>query len=75
MTDLYVIWSIEHHGWWAPNECGYAETLAEAGVYAKDRALQIVARANIRTFNECAIPMQALEGSAVVALRANVEPH
>ena len=71
--EHYVLWSIEHHAWWAPNECGYSETLNGAGVYRKARALAIVARANVRTFNECAIPLTALDGTGTLALRAHVE--
>lgn len=60
IDDLCLIWSIEHHAWWRPNEIGYTDTIAEAGLYPKQRAHEIVARANIRTFNECVIPLTAM---------------
>lgn len=63
MDDLFVIWSNEHQAWWRPNEVGYADNLAEAGVYHKARAFAIVMRANVVEFHECAIPLKALIGA------------
>jgi hypothetical protein len=59
---LFVIWSIEHNGWWRPREIGYCETLAEAGRYPRARAAEIVKRANIVKFHECMIPVECLDG-------------
>jgi len=66
MTDQYVIWSIEHTAWWAPRAMGYAPTLAGAGVYSRGEAETIVARANIRAFHECMIPVDAVRGGNVL---------
>lgn len=74
MTDeRFVIWSIEHSAWWRPNWLGYCETLTEAGVYSKEEADEILARANVVAVEECAIPITALEGTGMLALRAYVE--
>lgn len=51
----WVIWS-EHHGWWGPNECGYTQSLAEAGRYSRIRAEEIERLANILSFHEIALP-------------------
>src|SRR5438105_12624457 len=59
-NDTYVIWSIEHTAWWRPGQWGYADTLAGAGRYSRADAETIVARANIRAFHECMIPVAAL---------------
>lgn len=42
----WLIWSIEHGGWWCPDRCGYAEGLWSAGVYSYEDALSIVKGAN-----------------------------
>ena len=39
---LFVIWSWEHHSWWAPNRQGYAEHLEQAGRYSFQEAADIV---------------------------------
>ena len=52
----YLIWSIEHNAWWRPSEHGYTKTLTEAGLYKKEKAIRIVKRANISSFNECMVP-------------------
>lgn len=41
----WLIWSIEHDAWWAPNRKGYS-SLAYAGVYSYEDALAIVKGAN-----------------------------
>jgi len=56
----FVIWSIEHQAWWAPAERGYVETVADAGLYTRERAEAIVRDANIVHFHECMIPVSAL---------------
>lgn len=58
--EQYVIWSLQHGRWWAANSCGYVEKLRDAGVYEEAEAFKIVAHANIRTFNEAAIPVRVL---------------
>ena len=52
----YLIWSIEHDAWWAPQERGYTRSLVEAGIYDVADAQRIVAKANRVDFNECLIP-------------------
>jgi hypothetical protein len=65
MTDekAFLIWSIEHDAWWAPHRIGYTRELAEAGHYSEQEAREIVSRANIVAFHECAIPVACLEGA------------
>jgi hypothetical protein len=53
---MYVIWSFEHGGWWAPHRCGYVLTLPEAGRYTAEEALAILFDANIVERNETALP-------------------
>lgn len=47
MTNKWIIWSIEHQGWWKPVESGYTRKRRMAGVYTFEKALEIVERANI----------------------------
>lgn len=58
--DSWVVWSEEHGRWWKPGECGYTDSLREAGRYSETRAKEIEARANIPCksgeFNEIALP-------------------
>lgn len=42
----FLIWSEEHRGWWAPNECGYVQSRKEAGRYSFDEAIDIIRGAN-----------------------------
>lgn len=46
MTDLVKIWSFEHDAWWRPNSCGYTTVEADAGLYERKVAEDIVSRAN-----------------------------
>jgi len=56
----FLIWSIEHGGWWRPGGYGYTLNVAEAGRYAFPETLTILARANFVKVNECAIPLEAV---------------
>lgn len=44
--EKWLIWSIEHNGWWAPAERGYVHNKDDAGVYSYEQACEIVAGAN-----------------------------
>lgn len=48
MTDeaQWLIWSIEHHGWWRPDSHGYTPYRKDAGRYSFDEACAIVSGAN-----------------------------
>jgi hypothetical protein len=54
---MWVIWSEEHKAWWAPDRCGYTNSLKKAGRYSLAEARAIEKSANIdgRVFNEVAI--------------------
>lgn len=55
----WLIWSIEHNGWWKPNSHGYTGSIDEAGRYTYEEALQIVKDANSylrHTPNEAMLP-------------------
>lgn len=41
MVDLYLIWSNEHRAWWRPVECGYCQDELQAGIYTRERAMEI----------------------------------
>lgn len=43
----WIIWSLEHQGWWKKNHTGYTQKKEEAGEYDYDEALRIVRGANI----------------------------
>lgn len=45
MTDVYLIWSHEHGGWWGPGRAGYVRSISKAGRYSRDEALTICAEA------------------------------
>lgn len=42
----WLIWSIEHDAWWAPDHKGYVERISNAGRYAYTEAMKIVHGAN-----------------------------
>lgn len=58
--SVYLIWSIEHEAWWAPNELGYTSVINEAGWYLVDDAKRILQHANSNEINEIAIPLRML---------------
>jgi hypothetical protein len=43
MSEKYLIWSNEHRMWWRPNKAGYTTSLATAGRYSREEALQTCA--------------------------------
>lgn len=53
----YLIWSNEHRAWWKPDHRGYTTATLNAGVYPKDEADRICAKANYRpgVCNEVAV--------------------
>lgn len=53
----WLIWSIEHNAWWAPNSRGYTPYRSAAGKYSYEEALKIVEGANIGELN---IPNEAM---------------
>lgn len=53
----WLIWSIEHNAWWAPNEQGYTPYRSMAGKYSTEDASRIVKSANIGELN---IPNEAM---------------
>jgi len=44
-ASKYVIWSNQHASWWAPDRLGYTWKIAEAGLYTRREALEIVGAA------------------------------
>jgi len=57
----YLIWSIEHNAWWAPNSRGYSTELSGAGIYERNEASKIIRGANrCGETNECMIPVAAM---------------
>ena len=59
--DYWLIWSIEHEAWWAPNRHGYTRVLALAGRYRTAEARDIVRDANVVQFHECMIPAECVD--------------
>ncbi len=54
---LWLIWSIEHEGWWKAGWNGYTKFRTEAGVYSYEEAYKIVKGANI---NDNDVPNEAM---------------
>lgn len=75
MTDdrTFLIWSIEHDAWWAPGNRGYTRELEQAGQYSEREAREIVKRANIVAFHECAIPVECVLRSEISIREATDE--
>ena len=61
MTEWFVIWSIEHNAWWAPNHRGYVRDVLRAGRYTRPEARIIVESANVVQLEECMIPVECVE--------------
>jgi hypothetical protein len=56
----WVVWSEEHHRWWAPGGMTYVSSLRRAARFTEAEAKAIVAKANRYlppgVFNEVAMP-------------------
>lgn len=55
MSNRYLIWSHEHHQWWAPDRQGYTDDVSQAGRYSFEEAGAIVVPA-IPPGTEVAVP-------------------
>lgn len=45
-SDKWLIFSLEHNGWWMPASHGYTQKRSEAGHYTFEQAIEIVRGAN-----------------------------
>ncbi len=41
MNETYLVWSVEHYGWWHRNGHGYASRLSEARLFTRDGAMAV----------------------------------
>lgn len=46
VAQRFLIWSHEHHAWWAPHRHGYTFSREDAGRYSQEEAFGIVRSAN-----------------------------
>lgn len=58
----WLIWSIEHNGWWKPMSLGYTREITEAGQFSLEEAIEIVTEANRnqRTPDEAMVPASVI---------------
>lgn len=64
METMWLIWSNEHNGWWAPARQGYNRERKRAGRYTFKEALEIVENANAGADdcpNECMVREDAFK--------------
>jgi hypothetical protein len=45
MSDHYLVWSVEHQGWWHRQNYGYAARLSEARRFSRAEALKVCTEA------------------------------
>lgn len=64
----WLIWSLEHNGWWKPNNCGYTQSIKEAGRYSYPEAREILQGANYGKFD---IPNEAMVPDYVGEIKIN----
>ena len=56
--NLWLIWSLEHNGWWMPDRNGYHADIKKAGRYTFEEAREIVTDANnYNSVNEAMCPV------------------
>jgi hypothetical protein len=61
-SDDYLIWSIEHRGWWLKSRHGYNSATHKAGRFSFDEATEICNHANkySETIEEIMVPAPSL---------------
>jgi len=57
---FYLIWSVEHQGWWKPRRAGYTQEIKEAGHYAWAEAVAICHDANQYVIDDQGFPNEAM---------------
>lgn len=60
--DEWLIWSNEHHAWWAADRCGYRKSPDDAGRYTFDDAMSIC---RVRSWTNGVPPETMIHESAV----------
>jgi hypothetical protein len=50
MNKLWLVWSLEHNGWWRENSKGYCSDIKAAGRYSFEEASKIVVGANYAAY-------------------------
>ena len=76
MSALVKIWSFEHDAWWRPNSRGYTTVEADAGLYERNEAEEIVRRANYggRLHEEIVETVQPPLKEQIAALIPEINP-
>lgn len=73
MKDSWLIWSIEHSGWWLPGYKGYTQNRNEAGRYALTEAMRIVEDAN-RYLKADELPNESLVYANMIPVMPRPKP-
>lgn len=58
--EFWLIWSIEHRGWWGPSHRGYVSHREFAGRYTREEAEEIVRGANHFHNDQAGPPYEAM---------------
>lgn len=48
MSEMWLIWSLEHAAWWNPNGVGYCVKRSDAGRFTLEVARELVRLANLQ---------------------------
>ena len=65
MESLWLIWSNEHHAYWAPERCGYTKSANAAGRYQFSEAIEICRDARIATNDDAPPPETMLREDCI----------
>ena len=68
---MYLIWSNEHRAWWKPHSGGYTTDIRKAGVYSREKMLDICDRATLdwsQAPNEVPVDFERLPPGAIAML-------
>lgn len=69
MREPYLVWSNEHRAWWRANGQGYTTSIEHAGIYTRDRALDI-ARTSRDGWSIHGVPDEIAVAAADIQARA-----